>query len=404
MRRLLECALVLSFLLSCAGTRESKPQACPTIPLDSAAPVSVKPSVPTPLAVTIVVTPRCNVSALGFDHRVLGHCIDSLLAAGQVDSALALLRVQVNPHNSIGEQGRRTLQLVKLLEAQGKRAEAREVLEAFLVFKPAIQEWLDSAEALDRAERNRDSAQAETYSSLVRQISNLMMVKSDYGMVRPLTDSLRTFPLADSLQRWARVQDSIALRRSEAKARAMEDEARRAVLDQADYGKATRIVNDLRGIHPDLAARLGLDTLQAWIGARHVRDSLAQDPTWWKGKDPQAVLLEARKARDEGKLTQAVGLYGHLLQSTQRAQARAELAALEEPFCNQQRQSAVDAFAKARKSKRKDDARKLLLGAVAALDACTAAFPDSPLQVRIQQNRELLTQELSKLGMASPAK
>jgi tetratricopeptide (TPR) repeat protein len=141
--------------------------------------------------------------------------IDSLIARGQTEKAIDLLKRQVQFHNNLDQLGFRTLQLANLFYQTGHGAEALAILESFAVYKPAINLWIDSANTLyDKITRvNRvevklqiDSAKLEAINSLTAQIRNLKNVNADPAFIMDLADSLRSIAPGDSVLAWLEKQ------------------------------------------------------------------------------------------------------------------------------------------------------------------------------------------------------
>jgi len=339
----------------------------------------------------------CSANEIpSFDYRRLQSCIDSLLNAGQVDSAAVLLGMQIHPRNNLNELGRRSMQLARIMHSKGHDKEAMDVLESFLALKPVVGEWMDSVTVYERVIQRAQAKQAVETTPLVKQIANLMATKADYGLVHELTDSLRTQTIPDSLRHWSLVQDSIAMQRNLAKYRIQIEEMKRQVLDAAQYDAAHAFVKNLRELGPEAAKSLAVDSLEAWIKVTETNDAKDRDPTYWKTHDPATVLKNARHLRDSGRQEDALALLRKLLQTTLRKEARADLNGLGELFCTKQRQVAADNYSKARKVKQPEQAQKLIELAVAALDLCVVQFPETPQHPKILQNRDLLMQELAK--------
>jgi|GEM_PF-3984359 len=336
-----------------------------------------------------------------FDYYGLHERIDSLLSVGDRDGAVALLKLQVNVNNSIDELGRRTVQLAHLLSLQGQDEKAQAQLDAFLVYKPLLLHWLDSAEALERHWRPL-APDTLSLHPVTKQIANLMATRADYPTIRSWTDSLRGLPITDSLRKWSVAQDSIALARSRAKVSALEAEIYRLVLEDGAFAKATSMVEYLRGLPAEMVGTIAPDSLLAWIASTSKSEASAADPGYWKAHDPLKSLTEARALKDTGKIDQAKGILRKLLQTSLRKEARAELSALGEVYCEKKRQVALEKYSRSRKSKSAEDALGQLDLAIQTLDACLEEFPETAQRTKVLQNKDLLQQEKRKWNKSSP--
>jgi len=142
--------------------------------------------------------------------RALQRSIDSLIAGRRMESAIELLKIQVQYHNNLDQLGFRTLQLANLLYQTGRSAEALAVLEGFAVYKPSIVSWIDSANSLHdkiiALNRNNkiqtDQPKTEVINSLTAQIRNLKSTNANPVLIIELADSLRSIAPGDSILAW----------------------------------------------------------------------------------------------------------------------------------------------------------------------------------------------------------
>ncbi|HSQ40995.1 MAG TPA: hypothetical protein VLM37_01805 [Fibrobacteraceae bacterium] len=354
-------------------------------------------SSPTP-AITATKTSGCSPQQIpSFDFRRLQICVDSLWQAGHAFEAASLLKMQIQPQNTPEEIGHRTLQLARILRNQGKNQEANALIEDFLVHKPVFMEWIDSAAALDSFMNQNRENQVHQASSLVKQISNLMAIRAEYGLVSQLTDSLRSMPIPDSLRHWSFIQDSLALEISWSRAESTQDSVREQALSQGNYTGVRTWIAHMRQAPTELQKKFSLDSLETWLEAQESADQAARDPHWWKGRDPIRVFQEARRLRDSDRVDSAIILYRHLQGSPLRKEARQDLEQIAEPYCNTKRQRAAVLYASARKSKKANESIPLLNQAIEALDQCLEQFPDVNQRKKILQNKNLLQKEKKRL-------
>lgn len=344
----------------------------------------------------------CAPAQIGsFDWRLLHHCVDSLELAGKDSAASVLLARQIDSRNNLEQLARRTLQQAHLLAAQGRKDEAAQVIEDFLVYKPALAEWMDSAVALEaRLTGGMSPRPGADYSSLVKQIRNLGAVGADYGQVRLLTDSLRSLQPGDSLVAWSETQDELALQRSLGAIRKENQVIKALVTEQADYAEALRKTDILMRKYSDLADSMGLVALRSWIGEQSSLYAPSVDSLWWKTRSPSDSLKTARAHVTAARYTEARTLYRKLLGSMLRKEARTDLGKLAESFCAAQRAKAADRFGASRRDSKR--AVALLDEAIGALDRCLADYPDVSVADKVRQNRELLLLEKNKLTGETP--
>jgi len=142
--------------------------------------------------------------------RTLQKSIDSLIARKETDKAIEMLKKQVQYYNNLDQLGFRTLQLANLLHKTGRSAEALAILESFAVYKPAVNFWIDSANALydkisavsKSQETKVDHEKLEVINSLTAQIRNLKNANANPALIQDLADSLRTIAPGDSIMTW----------------------------------------------------------------------------------------------------------------------------------------------------------------------------------------------------------
>jgi tetratricopeptide (TPR) repeat protein len=142
--------------------------------------------------------------------KTLQKSIDSLIAKKETEKAIDLLKKQVQYYNNLDQLGFRTLQLANLLHKTGRSAEALAILESFAVYKPSVNFWIDSANALydkiaavNRSQEVKvDSSKQEIINSLTAQIRNLKNANANSAFIEDLADSLRVIAPGDSVLAW----------------------------------------------------------------------------------------------------------------------------------------------------------------------------------------------------------
>lgn len=110
---------------------------------------------------------------------------------------------------NLDQIGSRALQQANQLHNEGKSAQALAILEGFAVYKPAVNYWIDSANALYykileqyKPTETVDSAKLEVINSLTAQIRNLKNVNANPALIMYLADSLRSIAPGDSVIFW----------------------------------------------------------------------------------------------------------------------------------------------------------------------------------------------------------
>jgi len=204
-RLILAIAAFSIMLASCAGSKpqtERQPQS----------PSVAKDTVYSKISDTLKITDSVYIKeAISF--RALQKAIDSLIAARKTETAIELLKIQVQSYNNLDQLGFRTLQLANLLYQTGHGAEAVAVLESFAVYKPAINSWIDSANALHdkiiAVNKNKPQIEPpsrEVINSLTAQIRVMKSTNANPNLIIELADSLRSISPGDSVLAWLEKQ------------------------------------------------------------------------------------------------------------------------------------------------------------------------------------------------------
>lgn len=374
--------LILFVLASCANSPTPEVSKSETPEQSSS---GLTPEASGPLGVDSV--PKQELS-----FRSLHRSIDSAIFAKDSTLAVMLLKQQIQSANNLDEVGKRSIQLAVLFHQLGREKEAQEVIEGFIAYKPAVLDWLDSADRLDRAWRGEMVEQIQDVQPLVKQISNHLATSGDYGLMRELTDSLRSIRIPDSLRKWSLQQDSLALKRTVARLMPQIDSMRNWVKDKGDYQRAKALLANLRRLRPELLQILAVDSLEIWIERNLEKEKQTQDPNFWQKNDPKKVLEEARKSSKGGNWEKSIALYRQLLATTLRTQAVPELQSLGELFCQKKRQVAAEKFALSRKDQGEGGSVHIQ-SAISVLHSCLEEFPDYSANAKVKQNIEMLQKE-----------
>lgn len=332
---------------------------------------------------------------IAWDYHALHRQIDSAILVQDTVLAISLLRTQIQNANNLDEIGTRSMQLATLLKQQGRIQEAEDVLEAFLVYKPRLMEWLDSAEKMEQILRGESVKAVQDIQPLLKQISNIMATSADYSTIRTWTDSLRDMEISDSLRRWSFKQDSLALKRTCIRIVPQVDSIRKWIVDEGNFKKATDRIAVLKQLRIELVREMKFDSIELWARVLEEKEKQNEDPRFWKGKDPNQVIAEARKLRAAGNLDKSIVLYRKLVQTSLRKQAYIELNGIGEEFCQKKRQIASDAYAKSRKQSGVENSA-LMEKAVGALRLCLDEFPGYSAANKVSQNLDMLMKEMEQ--------
>jgi hypothetical protein len=145
--------------------------------------------------------------------KALQKSIDSLITGRKAENAIELLKIQIQYYNNLDQLGFRTLQLANLLYQTGHSTEALAILEGFAVYKPAINSWIDSANALhdkivavNKNDKKQIDSKLEIINSLTAQIRGLKSTNASLDIITELADSLRFIAPGDSVLAWLEKQ------------------------------------------------------------------------------------------------------------------------------------------------------------------------------------------------------
>lgn len=281
---------------------------------------------------------------------------DSLLAAGNVDSAAALI-------------------------------------EEFTVLKPLWEEWTERASKMESRIRSERISKEAALKPLAVKLSNLVATGADFNEIRAVEDSIVAFAPDDSLKLWARGQLQNAYRRTFAKYSAERDRALSLARDKGLFDDAEKMLSGISIRVPDFADTLHIPDALMEVSGLRMQESDA-DVAYWKTHDPKTAFIEARKYSREKKYLEAKKLLLKLRASSLRAEANVELDSVGSAYCTEERTLASTLFAQSRSAKSKS--RELLGKAVAALDRCLTEFPEYKQRATVNGNRDFLQKELEK--------
>ena len=281
---------------------------------------------------------------------------DSLLAAGNVDSAAALV-------------------------------------EEFTVLKPLWEEWTERASKMESRIRSAQTSREAALKPLAVKLSNLVATGADFNEIRVVEDSIVAFAPDDSIKLWACGQLQNAYRRTFAKYSAERDRALSLARDKGLFDDAEKTLSGISMRVPDFADTLHIPDALMEVSGLRMQESDA-DVAYWKTHDPKTAFTEARKYSREKKYLEAKRLLLKLRASSLRAEANVELDSVGSAYCTEERTLASTLFAQSRSAKSKS--REFLGNAVAALDRCLTEFPEYKQRATVNGNRDFLQKELEK--------
>ena len=116
----------------------------------------------------------------------------------------------------------------------------------------------------------------------------------------------------------------------------------------------------------------------------------------WEKQDPAAALAKADTLIANEKFDKAKDLLNKLKTSKLRKEANEKYIALADAYCNKQRKTTSQIFAKSLKQTDEEKKKKLLNDAIAPLDKCLAEFPETTQRDKVESNRKFIEKELTK--------
>lgn len=281
------------------------------------------------------------------------------------------------------------------LYAAGLSDSATAYLQRFRVIKPLWGTWESQADSMLNEFGKTRAEKAKAFEPLVLTIQNMNRVKSAYSMVAEIADSLIALAPGDSLVNWAKVQKQNAFANTLEKAKKEFAQIKSLADDQAQFAEALKKIEEFRMRYGDFE-----ETLRIQEYTEHVKEMMqsadAEAAKYWESHDPAEALAKADTLIAASKFAEAKQLLIKLKASKLRKEANAKYNELATAFCNAQRKTTSQIFAKAQKLKDAAKKKKLLQDAIAPLEKCLAEYPENPQKGKVLDNKKFLEKELAK--------
>lgn len=281
------------------------------------------------------------------------------------------------------------------LYAAGLSDSATAYLQRFRVIKPLWGTWESQADSMLNEFGKTRAEKAKEFEPLVLTIQNMNRVKSAYSMVAEIADSLIALAPGDSLENWAKVQKQNAFANTLEKAKKEFAQIKSLADDQAQFAEALKKIEEFRMRYGDFE-----ETLRIQEYTDHVKEMMqsadAEAAKYWESHDPAEALAKADTLIAASKFAEAKQLLIKLKASKLRKEANAKYNELATAFCNAQRKTTSQIFAKAQKLKDAAKKKKLLQDAIAPLEKCLAEYPENPQKGKVLDNKKFLEKELAK--------
>ena len=281
------------------------------------------------------------------------------------------------------------------LYAVGLTDSATAYLQRFRVIKPLWGTWESQADSMLNEFGKTRAEKAKEFEPLVLTIQNMNRVKAAYSMVAEIADSLIALAPGDSLENWAKVQKQNAFANTLEKAKKEFAQIKSLADDQAQFAEALKKIEEFRMRYGDFE-----ETLRIQEYTDHVKELMqsadAEAAKYWESHDPAEALAKADTLIAASKFAEAKQLLIKLKASKLRKEANAKYNELATAFCNAQRKTTSQIFAKAQKLKDAAKKKKLLQDAIAPLEKCLAEYPENPQKGKVLDNKKFLEKELAK--------
>lgn len=316
---------------------------------------------------------------------------DNVVCASPEAAAVAV----PDPYTDFPALAARVFAYADSLYAVGLTDSATAYLQRFRVIKPLWGTWESQADSMLNEFGKTRAEKAKEFEPLVLTIQNMNRVKAAYSMVAEIADSLIALAPGDSLENWAKVQKQNAFANTLEKAKKEFAQIKSLADDQAQFAEALKKIEEFRMRYGDFE-----ETLRIQEYTDHVKEMMqsadAEAAKYWESHDPAEALAKVDTLIAASKFAEAKQLLIKLKASKLRKEANAKYNELATAFCNAQRKTTSQIFAKAQKLKDAAKKKKLLQDAIAPLEKCLAEYPENPQKGKVLDNKKFLEKELAK--------
>lgn len=306
------------------------------------------------------------------------------------------LETTMDPYKAFPALANYVFNYADTLSKAGQTDSASVILNSFSSMAPMWQEWQAYSDTLRNDFGKRREEKAKEFESMAFQIQNMNRVQASYSMVAETADSLiAQLAPGDSLANWAKDQKKIAYTNTLKKASKEFNEIKAIADEKAQFAEARKQTETFRIRYRDFE-----DTLRVKEFLTHV-DELekatdSETAKMWEKNDPQAALLKADTLIANEKFDKAKDLLNKLKSSKLRKEANEKYIVLADAYCNKQRKTTSQIFAKSLKQTDETKKKKLLNDAIAPLDKCLAEYPETSQREKVESNKKFIEKELAK--------
>ena len=306
------------------------------------------------------------------------------------------LETTMDPYKAFPALANYVFSYADTLSRAGQTDSASVILNSFSTMAPMWEKWQAHSDTLREAFGKRREEKAKEFESMALQIQNMNRVQASYSMVAETADSLISqLAPGDSLANWAKGQKKIAYSNTLKKASKEFDEIKILADEKAQFAEARKQTETFRIRYRDFE-----DTLQVQAFLNHIEElekaTNSETAKMWEKQDPAAALAKADTLIANEKFDKAKDLLNKLKTSKLRKEANEKYIALADAYCNKQRKTTSQIFAKSLKQTDEEKKKKLLNDAIAPLDKCLAEFPETTQREKVESNRKFIEKELAK--------
>ena len=306
------------------------------------------------------------------------------------------LETTMDPYKAFPALANYVFNYADTLSRAGQTDSASVILNSFSSMAPMWQEWQAYSDTLRNDFGKRREEKAKEYESMALQIQNMNRVQASYSMVSETADSLISqLAPGDSLANWAESQKKIAYKNTLKKAQKEFDAIKVLADEKAQFAEARKQTETFRIRYRDFE-----DTLHVQAFLDHITELEksvdSENAKMWEKNDPAAALAKADTLIAAEKFDKAKDLLNKLKSSKLRKEASEKYIVLADAYCNKQRKTTSQLFAKSQKQTDETKKKKLLNDAIAPLDKCLTEFPETTQKEKVESNKKFIEKELAK--------
>lgn len=374
-----------------------------------------------------------------FDYHTLSKCIEKNVFDKNYSQLEQLLKLQINSKNSVLVVAKNSLLLAESFYEQGRYTEASRVIEDFLVFKPVLEEMLDSAEVLENKYYAKEKELLKNSEKILKDLTNIVATNGSYNKAKPYIDILKKSKSESMIANAIKIEKDLTSKEL-VEAQNLVINIQDLVIKQLKFKEAEDKNIYLNGRYAYLKEVLSLDTMTNFIEKNKSKythlsvnsqsanakipkienqtsdtktnennsNNLVAQPqgTSTTQTNPiveipeaqaRAIFEKAINLAKEKKYLEAKKIFQPLLVSQFRSKLLSGYQAIGDEYCQEQRKISASAFAKSRNTSQSAKKKTELTKAITHLDNCLTEFPESQLIPKVRSNKNLLVKQLEEI-------